>query len=145
VVVGWKQEKGFEVKILDPCPLMAVLTAELANANQLWLISASSAVLSDEHVEVIVEQWRSGMGMCVGVLCRVSRRKAHCTVTQSSSACVRACAPAVVVGDAVFFWALCASREAVHFMLGVTVQLPMRLHTANLPRAIPSHVQVHLW
>jgi hypothetical protein len=49
--------------VLEPAPSPAVLRTELANANQFWITSGCSPMLSDEAIEVIVDEWRSGMGM----------------------------------------------------------------------------------
>lgn len=57
------QEKGFEVVILEPAPTAAILKAALANANQFWITSGCSSMLSDEAIDLIVDEWRSGMGM----------------------------------------------------------------------------------
>ena len=57
----WEQEKGFTVKIVTP----ARLADELTDANQLWLISTSTVVLRDDQIDLIVDQWRDGMGMYI--------------------------------------------------------------------------------
>jgi hypothetical protein len=59
------QEKGFEVTVLPVMFTLDALKAALANANQVWLISASSNLLSEDMLAAIVEEWRAGMGVYV--------------------------------------------------------------------------------
>ncbi len=41
----------------------ARLAEALANANQFWLISGGAKMLGEEEIELIVDEWRAGMGM----------------------------------------------------------------------------------
>ncbi len=59
------QAFGFTVQILGACPSVESLKAELSNANQLWLISTSSAILSSAHMDYIVDEWRKGLALYV--------------------------------------------------------------------------------
>jgi hypothetical protein len=59
------QTFGFGVTVLGACPTIDALRAELTTANQLWLISTSSAHLSDAHIDFIAEEWRNGLALYV--------------------------------------------------------------------------------
>jgi hypothetical protein len=63
--VGPEQEKGFEVTLFSDKVELDALKAALANANQVWLISGSSNLLSEDMLAAIVEEWRAGMGVYV--------------------------------------------------------------------------------
>ncbi len=70
------QAKGFDVVWIGPRVEHGELKAALANANQFWLISNGSAMLSDAAIEVIVDEWSNGMGMYVSLAtfpCLLSR------------------------------------------------------------------------
>ncbi len=59
------QAKGFDVVHLGSTVTKARLAEALANANQFWLISGGAKMLGEEEIELIVDEWRAGMGMYV--------------------------------------------------------------------------------
>eukprot|EP01029_Cantina_marsupialis_P006304 TRINITY_DN168_c0_g1_i7.p1 TRINITY_DN168_c0_g1~~TRINITY_DN168_c0_g1_i7.p1 ORF type:complete len:944 (-),score=373.37 TRINITY_DN168_c0_g1_i7:176-3007(-) len=59
------QRKGFEVVLLNRVDSAAKLQMELDTANQFWLIGSSSEILKEDEIEVIVSNWKDGMGMYI--------------------------------------------------------------------------------
>ena len=69
------QAKGFDVVHLGSTVTKARLAEALANANQFWLISGGAKMLGEEEIELIVDEWRAGMGMYVTrTLCKWGTR-----------------------------------------------------------------------
>lgn len=103
------QAKGFDIVWLGPRVEHGELKAALANANQFWLISGGAATLSDSAIEVIVEEWRSGMGMYVqsvgGLLLWQGKRMVCCTRRgRSRSRNLNVARQRISVGDCAREW-----------------------------------------
>jgi hypothetical protein len=59
------QVKGFNVEVNKTIPTLAQLKMKLDTANQFWLISGTSKMLSDKHIDAIVDAWKKGMGVYI--------------------------------------------------------------------------------